>query len=86
MFIVAHKDDNYENLKLALKWNQIEVARTNIFTGLESFKENQLFDLLEIAIIENKPDFVELFIENNVDLVEFLKRKRLLFLFNFNKV
>jgi hypothetical protein len=73
-------------LKLALKWNQIEVARTNIFTGLESFKENQLFDLLEIAIIENKPDFVELFIENNIDLVEFLKRKRLLFLYNFNKV
>ena len=53
-------------MKLALKWNQIEVARTHIFTGLESFKENQLFNLLEIAIIENKPDFVELFIEKNV--------------------
>lgn len=84
-FLASHKDDNYENLKLAIKWNQIEVARANIFTGLESFKENQLFDLLEIAIIENKPDFVELFIENNVDLVEFLTRRRLLFLYNFNK-
>jgi hypothetical protein len=41
---------------------------------------------MELAIIENKPDFVELFIENNIDLTAFLTQRRLLFIYNSNKV
>ena len=41
---------------------------------------------MELAIIENKPDFVDLLIENNIDLRKFLSQRRLLFLYNCNKV
>ena len=41
---------------------------------------------MELAIIENKPDFVELFIDNNIDLLAFLTHRRLLFFYNSNKV
>ena len=36
---------------------------------------------MELAIIKNKPDFVDLLIENKIDLTGFLTEKRLLFLF-----
>ena len=41
---------------------------------------------MELAILENKPDFVDLLIENNIDLTGFLTERRLLFLFNSDKV
>ena len=40
---------------------------------------------MELAIIKNKPDFVDLLIENKIDLTGFLTEKRLLFLFFLQK-
>ncbi len=71
---------------MAIKWNQIDIAKSHIFNGEEDLKTYQLFSLMELAIVENKPDFVELLIENNIDLTAFLTERRLLFLYNSNKV
>ena len=41
---------------------------------------------MKLAIIENKHDFVDLLIENNIDLKIFLTEGHLLFLYNFYQV
>ena len=41
---------------------------------------------MELAILENKPEFVDLLIDYNFDLKGFLTERRLLFLYNSNKV
>ena len=71
-----------EDLKLALKWNRIDLAKTYIFTGEEEFEPEQLANLMEMALIQNKPEFVELLLENGVDLKSFLKKRRLYYLYN----
>jgi hypothetical protein len=39
------------------------LAKSDIFTGEEKFEPNQLDNLMELALIENKPNFVELLLE-----------------------
>ena len=76
----------YKNLKLALQWNRGDIAKAEIFTGEEEFKSHELNSLMELALLENKPNFVELLLENGLNLKEFLTMKRLLFLYNSHKV
>ena len=45
-----------------------------------------MFKLLEIALIDNKPEFVKLFIENGINLDSFLTYGRLYYLYNSRKV
>jgi hypothetical protein len=47
-------------MKLVLQWNQIEKAKDDIFTGEERFRPDELCELLEIALVENKFEFVKL--------------------------
>ena len=70
-----------------MKWNLLEVAKNEIFTGDEAFKKNDLNNLLEMALIEDRPNFVQLLIENDqMSLSEFLTYKRLYFLYNLPAV
>jgi ankyrin repeat protein len=78
----SRKKEYYENLKLALLWNRVDIAKTDIFTGEEEFTDKQKSNLLEMALVYNKPDFVELLLESGVDLKSFLTRRRLYFLYN----
>lgn len=73
-------------MKLALQWNRSDIAKTDIFTGEEDFRQNQLAKLMEIALIQNKHEFVELMLENGLNLKTFLTVKRLVVLFNSQKV
>ena len=72
----------FENLELALKWNKIEIASNDIFNGKEEFTSKQLNKLMEMALIYNRPSFVELLIENKLVLDDFLTPKRLYYLYN----
>lgn len=76
----------FENLKLALQWNRDDIAKTYIFTGEEDIRSNQLSHLMEMALLQNKPKFVELLLENGLNLKSFLTVRRLLFLYNCQKV
>ena len=69
-----------------MKWNRIDLAKSDIFTGEETFKPEQLLNLMEMALIENKPEFVELLLENGVNLKTFLKTRRLYYLYNSHNV
>jgi hypothetical protein len=42
--------------------------------------------LMEMALVQNKPEFVELLLENGLNLKSFLTIRRLCFLYNSNKV
>ena len=61
-------------------------AKSDIFTGEEMFEPIQLENLMELALIENKPNFVELLLENGLNLKSFLTQRRLIFLYNSYKV
>ena len=82
----ARKNNYYENLKLALQWNRDDIAKSDIFTGEEEFSPSQLAQLMEMTLIQNKPKFVELLLENGLNLKSFLTRRRLLYLFNSQKI
>ena len=69
-----------------MQWNRSDIAKTDIFTGEEEFKPYQLANLMEMALIQNKPEFVELLLENGLNLKSFLTVIRLCFLYNSNKV
>ena len=62
------------------------MAKSDIFTGEEKFEPNQLENLMELALLENKPNFVELLLENGVNINSFLTKRRLMFLYNSLKV
>jgi hypothetical protein len=75
-----------DNLKLAITWNRYDIAKNDIFTGEENFHPKDLEDLMELALVENKPNFVELLLENGLNVKQFLTQRRLMFLYNSKKV
>ena len=70
---------NFENFKH-------DIALSDIFTGEEEFQPNQLENLMEIALIKNKPKFVKLLLEHGLNLKKFLTYRRIIFLYNAIKV
>lgn len=71
---------------MALKWNRIDIAKSEILTGEDAFKNDELNTLMELALIEDRPEFVEILLENRINLYSFLTYKRLYFLYNSDKV
>lgn len=72
---------------MAIQWNRHDIAKDYIFTGEENFELCQLFNLLEISLIENKPKFVELLVDllkSNIN--SFLTYRRIMFLYNSHKL
>jgi hypothetical protein len=84
-FFKAQKNNFDENLSLALKWNRIDIAKDYIFTGKE-ISAQLLGNLMEMALLENKSDFVSLFLDNDIQLGKFLTVKRLKNLYNAQRV
>lgn len=78
--------DSYENLKLSIKWNRIDVARKIFEIPELEIDSKKLQYLLELALIENRPEFIELFFENQVNVRDFLTMRRFYFLYNSAKV
>jgi len=79
------KNHYYENMKLALKWNRIDLVKMKLF-GKVDLEMNQLSDLMEMALVENKPEFVKLILDSGLDLKSFLNTRRLYFLYNLHNV
>lgn len=84
--LIVNKSQYFENLKLALKWNREDIAKSDIFTGEEYFAPNELQTLMQLALIYNRPNFVELLLDNGLDLKSFLTVSRLQFLYNYQQV
>ncbi|XP_078085377.1 transient receptor potential cation channel subfamily M member 2 [Mustelus asterias] len=69
-------------LKLAVAWNRVDIAKSNIFTDDKQWKPSHLHEAMFAALVGDKPGFVELFLENGVNLCEFLLPETLVRLYN----
>lgn len=69
-------------LRLALSWNRVDIARKNIFTEKNMQNIGSLNDLMYTAILENKVEFVKLFLENGLVLKNFATYRRLIKMYN----
>ncbi|GCC19199.1 hypothetical protein chiPu_0018262 [Chiloscyllium punctatum] len=82
----SHGHKGQENLdhqmKLAVAWNRVDIAKSTIFTDNKHWKPHHLHQAMFAALVSDKPGFVELFLENGVNLREFLTPEILERLYN----
>ncbi|XP_076456247.1 transient receptor potential cation channel subfamily M member-like 2 isoform X2 [Babylonia areolata] len=78
----ANQDQVMDQLKLALAWNRIDIAKSEIFTDERPWPTGALDEMMMSAIQLNRVDFVDLFLDNGVSLRGFLTVRRLLKLYN----
>uniref|UniRef100_A0A8C2GCL3 Transient receptor potential cation channel, subfamily M, member 5 n=1 Tax=Cyprinus carpio TaxID=7962 RepID=A0A8C2GCL3_CYPCA len=67
--------DFLDELKLAVAWNRVDIAKSEIFSG--DVEWSDLEEVMMEALINDKPDFVRLFVDNGVNINEFLTYGRL---------
>ncbi|KAM7248783.1 hypothetical protein CapIbe_000822 [Capra ibex] len=74
--------ENWDHqLKLAVAWNRVDIAQSEIFTDERQWKPSELYPMMVAALITNKPEFVKLFLENGVQLKEFVSQATLFYLY-----
>uniref|UniRef100_A0A3B4UZH4 Transient receptor potential cation channel, subfamily M, member 2 n=1 Tax=Seriola dumerili TaxID=41447 RepID=A0A3B4UZH4_SERDU len=59
-------------LELAIAWNRVDIAETEIFTEESQWKSSDLHWAMFSALVGNRPRFVSLLLENGVSLRDFL--------------
>ncbi|KAG2458820.1 TRPM5 protein, partial [Polypterus senegalus] len=76
--------DNWEHqLKLAVAWNRMDIAKCKIFKDDQLLKSSGLRPVMMVeALIADKSNFVRLFLENGMNLQEVLTKSVMLELFN----
>ncbi|NWX25909.1 TRPM2 protein, partial [Notiomystis cincta] len=75
--------ENWDHqLKLAVAWNRVDIARSEIFTDDHDWKPSDLHPVMAAALISNKPEFVKLFLEQGVRLKEFVTWDTLVYLYD----
>ncbi|XP_061086714.1 transient receptor potential cation channel subfamily M member 4-like [Conger conger] len=77
-----HRDPNdtspyTEELKLAVAWNRVDIAKSELFNGDIQWKYEDLEASMTDALVNNKPQFVRLFTENGLNILDYLTYKRL---------
>uniref|UniRef100_A0A669B4B8 Transient receptor potential cation channel, subfamily M, member 2 n=1 Tax=Oreochromis niloticus TaxID=8128 RepID=A0A669B4B8_ORENI len=65
-------------LELAINWNRVDIAETEIFTEESQWKSSDLHWAMFSALAGNKPQFVSLLLENGVSLRDFLQKEETL--------
>lgn len=71
-----------EQLSLALTWNRVDIARTEIFVYGQEWQHGALDDAMMQALKHDRIDFVKLLLENGVSMKKFLTIPRLEELYN----
>ncbi|XP_060795385.1 transient receptor potential cation channel subfamily M member 4-like isoform X2 [Neoarius graeffei] len=66
-----------EELRLAVTWNRVDIAKSELFTGNIQWKSDDLECFMTDALVNNKPQFVRLFTENGLNIVDYLTYGRL---------
>ncbi|NXY39253.1 TRPM2 protein, partial [Pomatorhinus ruficollis] len=75
--------ENWDHqLKLAVAWNRVDIARSEIFTDDHDWKPSDLHPVMAAALISNKPEFVKLFLEQGVRLKDFVTWDTLVYLYD----
>ncbi|XP_061666415.1 transient receptor potential cation channel subfamily M member 4-like [Syngnathoides biaculeatus] len=73
---VEHSPYN-EELKLAVTWNRVDIAKSELFNGDIQWRYEDLEDSMTDALINDKPQFVRLFTENGLNILDYLTYGRL---------
>ncbi|XP_066475364.1 transient receptor potential cation channel subfamily M member 2 isoform X1 [Tiliqua scincoides] len=74
--------ENWDHqLRLAVAWNRVDIARSEIFTDDHEWKPSDLHPMMAAALVANKPEFVKLFLEQGVLLKEFVTWDTLIYLY-----
>ncbi|KAM6459127.1 transient receptor potential cation channel subfamily M member 5 [Liasis olivaceus] len=66
-----------DELKLAVAWNRVDIAKSELFNGDVEWKSCDLEEVLMDALVNDKPEFVKLFIDNGANIYDFLTYSRL---------
>ncbi|KAM6898341.1 transient receptor potential cation channel subfamily M member 4-like isoform 2-T2 [Lycodopsis pacificus] len=66
-----------EELKLAVTWNRVDIAKSELFNGDIQWRYEDLEDSMTDALINDKPQFVRLFTENGLNILDYLTYGRL---------
>ncbi|KAL0993681.1 hypothetical protein UPYG_G00111550 [Umbra pygmaea] len=70
-----------DELKLAVAWNRVDIAKSELFSGDILWEANDLKDAMTDALINDKPQFVRLFNENGLNIYEYLTYEQLEYLY-----
>ncbi|XP_066271870.1 transient receptor potential cation channel subfamily M member-like 2 [Branchiostoma lanceolatum] len=75
----AEKSDPENQLQLALAWNRSDIARLEIFTPRRRQKwlSIETHTYMETALLQDRVEFVQLLLDNGVELLQFLTVERL---------
>ncbi|KAL9974194.1 hypothetical protein ACROYT_G011206 [Oculina patagonica] len=68
----ANSSSRLVQLNLALAWNRIDVAKSEIFTEEKHWTTEALSNPMLAALLDDKTGFVELFLQNGLSMREFL--------------
>ncbi|XP_037319037.2 transient receptor potential cation channel subfamily M member 4-like [Pungitius pungitius] len=66
-----------EELKLAVTWNRVDIAKSELFIEDIHWTYEDLKDSMTDALINDKPQFVRLFTENGFNILDYLTYGRL---------
>ena len=72
----------FDQLSLALAWNRVDIARSDIFAQPYDWPQSALYNAMMEALIHDRVDFVRLLLENGVSMQQFLTIGRLEELYN----
>ncbi|XP_074193013.1 LOW QUALITY PROTEIN: transient receptor potential cation channel subfamily M member 5 [Rhinolophus sinicus] len=69
--------DYLDELKLAVAWDRVDIAKSEIFNGDVEWKSCDLEEVMMDALVSNKPEFVRLFVDHGANMADFLTYGRL---------
>ncbi|XP_068097225.1 transient receptor potential cation channel subfamily M member 4 isoform X2 [Hyperolius riggenbachi] len=61
-----------DELKLAVAWNREDIAKTELFHGEIQWRACDLEDTMTDALVNDKPSFVKLFVDNGMNIMDYL--------------
>ncbi|XP_052403224.1 transient receptor potential cation channel subfamily M member 4-like [Carassius gibelio] len=66
-----------EELKLAVAWDRVDIAKSELFNGGIQWRYEDLEESMTDALVNDKPHFVRLFVENGLNILDYLTYHRL---------
>ncbi|XP_037546803.1 transient receptor potential cation channel subfamily M member 5 [Nematolebias whitei] len=66
-----------EELNLAVAWNRVDIAKSELFNGDIQWRYEDLEGSMTDVLINDKPQFVRLFTENGLNILDYLTYGRL---------
>ncbi|ESO06571.1 hypothetical protein HELRODRAFT_188397 [Helobdella robusta] len=80
--IKSRKQNPFYHLNLIMTWDRIDVARNYLFNGGVNWPDGSLDNVLMDALIDEKVEFVQLFIEKGINMQTWLTVQKLEDLYN----